>query len=265
MNNFTGQLIRIKDIAAMFYKSGKVTDTLVIYGRGAPVTPDNGNLPEATILNDYPVDLLVPDYIGTGRSGGKCTPLNCIKTFLVLYEQLQQGGVATNFYQNKKMRLKYRRIICIGRSFGGTYIPLLPRYNSQITELGLIFPAIDNPSCGSISGEESNQDFMNAMLGDGYKYLYRGITRKVWQEHLEGHDNLLPAMNIEYLEKSRLFIGHGKEDQLIHYSKSEKYFKLLQQKLNKNQSAFVLYPGSGHDNQTAINALKDCLNWFEVN
>lgn len=249
----------------MYYRSGKMTDTLVIYGRGAPVAPDNGNLPEAVVLNEYSVDMLVPDYIGNGRSGGRFMPLNCIKTFLILFEQIQKGCIATNYYQKQKFRLKYRRIIFVGRSFGGTYVPLLPRYNPQITDLAVIFPAIDNPSCGSIPGEESNQDFMNAMLQDGYRYLYRGIGSQIWQDHLEGKDDLLPAMNIKYLKYCRIFIGHGKKDTLIHYSKSAKYFQLLQAKLKKDQSTLVLYPQSGHDNQTAIDALRDCLDWFKVN
>lgn len=249
----------------MYYLSGKITDTLVIYGRGAPVVPDNGNLPEAIILNEYPVDMLVPDYIGNARSGGICTPLNCIKTFLILFEQIQKGCLATNYYQKQKIRLKYRRVIFVGRSFGGTYVPLLPRYNPQITDLAVIFPAIDNPSCGSVPGEESNQDFMNAMLHDGYRYLYRGICDQIWQDHLEGKDDLLPAMNIKYLQNSRIFIGHGKKDRVIHFSKSEKYFQLLQEKLEKNQSTLVLYPKGGHENQTAIDALRDCLKWFLIN
>lgn len=267
MRDYKARLIRINDIAGMLYRSKKVSQNLVIYGLGAPVVPDSGNLPDAPIIMQLDVDLFVPDYIGYGRSDGICTPLNCIKTFLNLYKWFTKGCVVINEYERLKLKLKYGRIIFMGRSFGGTYIPLLPKFNPEIKELCLIYPAVDNKSCGSIPGEESNEDFMRAMRFDGYHHLYRGILSKKWQEHLEGRDGISPMDNIGYLTNTRLFIGHGKKDKCIHYSKSVTYFQKIigQFPATKDQFKLKLYPNVGHNLATSNQAVKDCLEWFGLN
>lgn len=242
------------------------TDIAVVYGLGAPVVPDSGNLPDAPYILKYPVDLFVPDYIGYGRSGGVFTPKNCIKTFLLLHKWLKKGCLGINHYENLKLGLKYKRIIFIGRSFGGTYVPLLPRYNPEIQELGLIYPAVDNASCGSVSGEETNEDFMRAMKSDGYRYLYRGIHSPDWTKHLNNEDGLSPMDNIKHLKKAKLFIGHGKQDKCIHYSKSQIYYrKILQSFPDKNDRfVFKLYPDSGHEPKTSNKATVDFLKWLKL-
>lgn len=250
----------------MFYSSGRKTDALVIYGLGAPVVPDSGNLPDAPIILNFDTDLLVPDYIGYGRSGGRFTPKNCIRTFLLLYEQLTNGCIAHNYYENIQIKLKYKRIIFIGRSFGGTYLPLLPRFNNKIGELGIIYPAVDNKSCGSIEGEESNEDFMRSMREDGYHYLYRGILNPIWSKHLINEDGLSPMDNIPYLSDARLFIGHGKEDRVIHFSKSVNYFEKIKGFFPDRLAQFKLnlYPETGHTFETSNPACQDLLKWLNV-
>jgi hypothetical protein len=266
MTNLTTQLISIDGISGMYYQQSSHPTTIVIYGLGAPVVPDSGTLFEAQSILKYQTDLLVPDYIGYGRSDGTCTPDNCIQTFLQLDEQLTQGCRGRNFYLNTEVQLKYSTIIYIGRSFGGTYVPLLPRYNPSITQLGIIFPAVDNASCGSIEGEESNEDFMRAMLEGGYKYLYRGIDQPVWQDHLQNADGLSPMDNIEHLAATRLFIAHGKQDACINYTKSEKYYQKILATLPDQADQFKLkiYENGGHNSQTASEACEDILNWFQI-
>ncbi len=266
MRAYSSKLVRINGIAGMFYSSGNATDTLVIYGIGAPIIPDTGYLPDAPVIMNFNVDLLVPDYIGYGRSNGICTPLNCIKTFLNLYHWITKGCIGINYYEKTKTNLHYKRIIFIGRSFGGTYIPLLPRFNPRITELGLIYPAVDNKSCGSIKGEETNEDFLRAFELDGYYHLYRGILSQKWRDHLQGKDNLSPMDNISYLKDAKLFIGHGKKDKCIHCSKSAIYYREIIKLFPNQKDQFRLnfYPKTGHNLQTSNQAVKDCLQWLKV-
>lgn len=179
---------------------------------------------------------------------------------------LEKGCIGLNHYENKRLKLFYPRIIFIGRSFGGSYVPLLPRFDKRIKELGLIYPAVDNKSCGSIKGEESNEDFIRAMKLDGYHHLYRGILSEGWKKHLNGEDGLLPIDNIDYLQSTRLFIGHGRKDRCIHYSKSVAYFQKIMERFpqRKNQFMLKLYPKTGHNPQTSNVAVKDFLNWLGV-
>lgn len=266
MRKYKAKLIRIGRIAGIFYKSKNLSKTLVIYGLGAPVIPDMGLLQDAPVIMDFDVDLLVPDYIGYGRSDGVFTPLNCINTFLNLYQKLTKGCLGINYYENLKIELKYERIIFIGRSFGGTYVPLLPRYNPKITELGIIYPAVDNKSSGDIKGEESNEDFMRAMKFDGYHYLYRGISSKIWKKHLVNQDGLSPMDNIEFTSKAKLFIAHGEKDTCINFTKSVVYYNKILDMFpeKKEQFKLNLYPNSGHTFETSNPACRDFLNWLRI-
>lgn len=263
---YTTKLLKVGKVAGMFYKNNISTDTLVIYGIGAPLVPDSGSLPDAPIILSFKTDLFVPDYIGYGRSDGRCTPKNCIKTFLLLYDAFIKGCTAVNSYENYSTHLQYKRIIFIGRSFGGTYIPLLPRFNPHITELGLIYPATDNVSCGSMPNEESNEDFMRAMSQDGYKYLYRGILSPVWIDHLQNKDGFAPIDNVQFLKNAKVFIGHGKRDICINYAQSVKYFKKIQKTfpLQTDQYVLKLYPKTGHTSATSHQAVHDFLTWLQV-
>lgn len=259
------QLIRINMIAGGLYRGINKSNTLIIYGLGAPVPPDNGNLPDAPIIINNGIDIFVPDYIGYGRSDGVFTPMNCIKTFLYLYKEFKKGCIGKNSYLKDRIKLKYQRIIFIGRSFGGTYIPLLPRFNSDINELAVFYPVVDSKSCGSVKGEETNKDFLKSMKYDGYYHLYRGILNNIWKDHLENKDDLSPMDNIKYLKNVKLFIGHGKKDKCVNFSKSVKYFNNIS-KFYPNNCNFklVLYPNGDHSDKTTKKAIVDFLKWLKI-
>lgn len=263
---YQASLQKIGDIAGMHYTHKRVSDTVIIYGIGAPIPPDNGTLPDAGVLMQYDTDIFVPDYIGYGRSDGRFTPLNCIKTFLLLYDAFSKGCVAQNAYAHKSIRFQYKRIIVIGRSLGGTYVPLLPRFNQQIKELAIFCPVVDSKSCGSVPGEESNADFLRSMREDGYYHLYRGIRSPIWEKHLANEDDLSPMDNMHYLARAKLFIAHGKKDTCVHYTKSVRYHNELLQLFPERSKEFLLklYPNGDHGPTTTNQAASDFMEWLEV-
>lgn len=258
---YISKLFRIGKIAGMYYNAENKTDSIVVYGIGAPIPPDDGKLPDAQILLKHGMDIFVPDYLGYGRSGGKFTPLNCIKTFLTLYKAFIEGCTGWNHYDNTKKHFRYKRVIFIGRSLGGTYVPLLPRFNKQIDKLAIFCPVVDSKSCGEVKGEETNETFLRSMKIDGYKYLYRGIRDRVWKKHLENKDDLSPMDNIKHLKNARLFIAHGKKDLCVHYSKSVKYYKKILKVLPNKRSEIVLklYAEGDHGPSTTNQAAKDLM------
>lgn len=263
-SQYSTQFYKINDIAGMFYSKHKSADTIVVYGIGAPIPPDNGTLPDAPYILNYPVDLFVPDYIGYGRSNGIFTPLNCIKSFIDLYTAFINGCVAANSYSQTVKKFKYKRVIFIGRSFGGTYIPLLPRFNKNIQELAILCPVVDSGSCGTILGEETNEDFLRSMRVDGYHHLYRGILNPEWNSHLENKDDLSPMDNIAHLSSAKLFIAHGKKDKCVSYIKSVKYFEKITNKFanKKEQFKLNLYPQGEHGSTTTNAAIIDFFDWL---
>lgn len=266
MIDLKSNLLKIGNIVGTWYTHPLFADSVVVYAQGAPVLPDGGSLPDALSIVSHGVDLFVPDYLGYGRSGGKFTPLNCVKTLLSLYDGLSQGCVGTNDYEELKLKLKYKRVIFIGKSFGGNYVALLPKFNKKITEIGLIYPAVENKSQGEIEGEETNKQFFSSMEKDGYCHLYRGILTQEWKNHFEGLDKLSAIDNVEYLGDVRLFIGHGKQDKCIHYSKSIKYYKKVLATFPKNKAQFKLklYAVGDHGPSTSNRAVGDFLTWLGV-
>lgn len=262
--DYSSKLYRVGVIAGMFYSCSRKTNTVVVYGIGAPTVPDNGNLPDAPYFMQFGVDVFVPDYIGFGRSDGVFTPKNCIKTFLDLYKVFKSGVVGKSYYDDTEKHFKYKRVIFVGRSLSGAYIPLLPIFNNEIQELALFCPAVDQRAQGTVKGEETNEDFMRSMREDGYHHLYRGILRKEWLVHLENGDGLSPMDNIDYLSGAKLFIGHGKKDKCIHYSKSEKYYEKLLKRFpdRRGQFKLKLYDDGDHGPSTTNKAVVDFMKWL---
>ena len=273
MKNFKTQLIRIKGIAGMFYKvPGRNTHRIVIYGIGAPLPPDSGNLSDANHILDFDVDLFVPDYIGYGRSEGKFTPKNCIKTFLLLHKEFIKGCKTMNRYEQKTSELTYKELFFIGRSFGGAFVPLLPRYNNTIKNLCLLYPVVDpltwirHSDGDALTQEETSDDFIKTMIHDGYKYLYRGIMSKIWLNHFKNKDGLSPMENIKFLKKAKLFIGHGQNDIRINPIHSMKYHKMIINKFPERINQFMLrvYKNGDHSQKTSNKAVRDFLTWMRV-
>lgn len=265
-SNFNYRLLRVNNIAGGLYtpREAKKANILVIYGIGAPISPDNGNLPDAPVITNHGLDIFVPDYIGYGRSDGVFTPQNCINTFLQLYDNFRSGTLGSSSYDSLNIEMQYNRIIFIGRSLGGTYVPLLPRFNSKISELAIFCPVVDSKSCGSIPGEETNEQFLRSMREDGYHHLYRGVLEPVWIDHLENRDDLSPMDNIAFLQNAKLFIGHGTKDPVVHYSKSIKYLEQIQQTFPTKMQSFKLnlYENGGHGQTTTNPAAEDFLTWL---
>ncbi|HET9946454.1 MAG TPA: prolyl oligopeptidase family serine peptidase [Patescibacteria group bacterium] len=257
---------KIGKIAGMHYTKKKKPDTLIIYGIGAPIPPDNGTLPDAKIIYQFEVDIFVPDYIGFGRSDGRFTPKNCIQTFIILFHAFSKGYWAKNAYDNSKVFLQYKRIIFIGRSLGATYVPLLPRFCPEIKEIAIFCPVVDSKSCGSVQGEESNEDFLRSMKQDGYYHLYRGILTKEWENHLENKDDLSPMENISFLKDAKLFIGHGKKDVCVNFTKSEVYYQKIIQMFpqKKHEVVLKIYPKGDHGPTTTNKAVFDFLMWLKL-
>ena len=125
--------VRIGSIGGMYYSCGKKASKIIVYAPGGPTVPDNGSWPDAPYILKRGIDLFVPDYIGFGRSDGKFTPKNCIRTLLVLFENFKMGCGGISYYHSQKYIFKYQDVLFVGRSLGGAYVPLLPRFNKNIT------------------------------------------------------------------------------------------------------------------------------------
>lgn len=266
--NYKTQFLKIGQISGMHYTiPGRKTKRIVVYGIGAPLPPDDGKLNDADVILSYDTDLYVPDYIGYGRSDGRFTPMNCIRTFLNLYDALTSGCTAVCSYAGLKQKLQYNAIYFMGRSFGGTYALLLPRFNKEIKNICSIFPVVNWRNIGKTKDhpEETVEGFYKAMREDGYQYLYRGILDSIWEKHLTGKDDLNPIDNIRHLRNANMFIGHGKKDINIYYGNSVDYYRKILNIFpeNKNQFRIKLYPFD-HSKKTSNRSAADYLEWAGI-
>lgn len=243
-NTIITKLETIGDIRGVFYsKSKKKSKSLILYAKGAPTLPDDGELEDSEIILDFDIDIFVPDYLGYGRSNGIFTPQNCIKTFISLNSHFK------NYYQN---------IYFVGFSFGGAIVSLLPKFNKEINNLCLISPILDYGAQGSKSGEETIDDFFRTMEHAGYKHLYRGIAKKVWRDHFSNKDKLYPKHNIKHLSDKKVFLSHGRKDSVIHYAKTVSFYNSLHTAFPENENNFRLnIYDHGHDKKTRLLALHD--------
>ena len=183
---------------------------------------------------------------GGCRSDGVFTPKNCIKTLLTLFDGFRKGCKGVSYYEGKKLELKYSKVLFVGKSLGGAYVPLLPKFDKNINELAVFCPAVDQSEQGVVSDEETNGGFMREMESGGYYHLYRGVLgKRTWWKHLEDKDGLSPMDNIACLGEAKMFIAHGKKDKCIHYSKSVKYYERIMKIYPGKGRQFVLrlYPG----------------------
>jgi esterase/lipase len=266
--DFKFKIIKIGKITGVYYTCGKKTDTILVWAIGGPTVPDNGDLSVAPIILEQGIDVFVPDYLGFGRSDGIFTPENCIKTLLFVYKSFDEGTYGISYYDDSKINLKYKKIIFVGKSLGGAYVPLLPKFNSKITNIAVFCGAVDQSEQGKIDGEETNEDFVRTIEKGGYKYLYRGFVenKKLWWKHLKDIDGLSPMDNIKYLKNAKVFIGHGKKDECIHYSKAENYYNKIIGKYPNRMSQFKLklYLSGDHGKSTTLKAIRDFLDWIRI-
>jgi fermentation-respiration switch protein FrsA (DUF1100 family) len=266
--NYQFKTIKIGKIVGTYYSCGQKTGTILVWAIGGPTIPDNGKLEEAPFILQKGIDLFVPDYLGFGRSDGVFTPKNCINTLLSVYKHFKNGVDALGSYDNSKLRLKYERVIYIGKSLGGAYVPLLPRFNKDINVIGVFAGAVDQSEQGKIIPEESNEDFVRTIEKGGYKHLYRGFmkNKNLWLDHLYDLDGLSPMDNIKYLKNVKLFIAHGVKDDIVHYSKAVRYFEAVKKMFpHKNgEYKLKLYNDGDHGGSTTVRATKHFLNWIGV-
>lgn len=259
-------LIKIGGIAGNLYTRGSRKDTVVVYGKGAPGVPDSGNIDIAPTVLARNLDLFVPDYIGFGRSDGRFTPMNCINTFLELNKSLKEGCTGIDYGSMAEFRLKYKRVVNIGASFGGRFLPILPKFDKSVKEIGILYSAMDVSSYGNLGmPEEKISDFMRVMRKAGYYHMYRGITGKEWKKHWANKDDLAPVNNIEYLKDIKVFLAHGMLDDDINYVRSKQYYDKIAEAFPKKAGKTLvlkLYRNGGHGSTTGIPAIKDYLRWI---
>ncbi len=248
-------------LVASYARSGNPNGTLVIVAIGAPNAVDIDSLRNADLLTAAGYDVLVPDYYGFARSGGRFTPQNSIKTLLDA-RKYAMGGEWTVAYSGESKILEYSNIVFLGLSYGGGVVPLLPKFCPEIDTIGLFYPVTDYRSFGKRGvKEETVEDFLRA-LKTGFRPLYRGIDDPVWTRQFDDALRLTPMLETAYLKNVRVFLAHGTEDESIYYKKTAEYAAKLRSEFPRNDIEYREYPGLQHGFSTMLPATEDFIRFL---
>ncbi len=255
------KVLRFWKLVWTYYKSKIKTGTLIIVAIWAPNLMDIDSLRNADILTNAWYDVVTPEYYGFCRSLGRFTPKNSIKT-LIDTKNFFTNWVATDVYSWEKVKLKYKKFIFIGMSYGWWVVPLLPQFDKTINNIALFYPVIDyNSFWKRWVTEETVEDFLNS-IKRWFKKIYSWINLPIWTKHFQDKTDLIPINNIKYLKNTNIFLAHGTEDKSIYYKKTREYYEKLKNYNIKWNYIYKEYIWLWHWTDTMRKASYDFVEWL---
>ena len=255
-------LLKFWDLVWWFYKSSKKTDTMVVVALWAPGLFDIDNLRESDILLDAWYDIIVPEYYWFCRSSWIFTPKNCVKTLLDTKENFTNGE-QLDIYSWEKYKNNYNNFIFIGFSFGWAVVWCLPKFDSEIKSIAMIYPVLDYSTLWKKwVKEETAKDFID-VINRWFWNIYRGYDLSVWHEQFNDKLWLTPSENISYMKDVNLFISHGYEDESLYYKRTKEYYEKLKGLFPKWNYLYKEYKWSWHDIITMKKSIIDLINFIK--
>lgn len=223
-------LVKINQVVGHLYQLAKPADSVVIYLKGGPSLGDDGNSILWPITKKHKYDLFIPDYIGYCRSAGDFNFKSCVNTISESENFIRGKAKGLNTLTGQELYLNYKNIILVGSSWGGAIAPFINKYGqSSIQTVILIKPVTDWSTQGKTSFPEENTDQTNQYILNAWLNIYHNYQDSEWPKIFKG---LAPELNpIEHsslLKNNKVIIIHGKQDETIHYSKSQSYYQTLQ-------------------------------------
>jgi len=221
-------------------ENGKFKDYLM-FCYGCPSHPFDHNSAITQSLIDEGYILIYPSYIGTWESDGICTIENAVDTLKEVITNLKkESGIELR--SNDQVFWKYKPPILIGGSFGGSVVLVTGAKLKEISTIVALAPVINFKNHAQGIYEEQDLNKTWNIIQKGWKYLWR-IKKENWNKLIQGKLDLNPDEYLEELQDKNLFLIHGKNDKVVHYSRSKEFFKLL--KLN-NKNKLLLIENKGH-------------------
>src|SRR3990167_7002200 len=116
---------KYKDVVGAAYHN-KGNEAGVIFCAGGPFMGDNGMNPLfSEISKEHGISIIVPDYLGSGRSGKDIFDIkNSVETIAQCEEFLVGNKSFRNCWENTDEKLNLNEIFIVGHSWGGTMASL---------------------------------------------------------------------------------------------------------------------------------------------
>lgn len=237
--------VRYGDLVAAYHKDEEKNNKyLAIMASGAPCSWYIDWYNHAQVFFDNGYDVLAPDYYWFGRSYWAFTPENCVKTYTDTFESVKSWDF-TDVFSREEFKMNYERIIFVWSSFWGWILPILPKYNDEIDNIVLLAPALSYKDSWKIWYKEETVEEFTWVIKRGFENLYRWYDLPEWDDHFADEAWLTPILETDVLEGKNVFIVHWTSDEIIHYSRSQKYFDDLSDNREWNFS-YLEIEDAGH-------------------
>ncbi|MCA9371383.1 alpha/beta fold hydrolase [Candidatus Woesebacteria bacterium] len=201
----------------------------IILCKGGPSMGDDGKKEiYSKISSKLGYSVIVPDYLGSGRSGGlNFTIHSSVKTISIIEEMLVKNDAYVDCWSNTKRKLNIKHILLLGSSWGGTMVGLYFHFYPQscIQNIVTVAGVLDyNDTEAKKYGQETDREFW-AQITNGWKYYYRNVERSDWKPLVLQSDSSFNPMNhMATLQHKRVLLVHGTKDKVVSWQRSREYY-----------------------------------------
>ena len=232
--------LKSKNIAYDLYLPKKSNSKVVLYVPGLPGHPRKKTLGEIFAASGF--TFFEMRFPGSWESDGKFTIDNCVKSLEEAYGFIQKG-TGIELRRDTRKEWAHNQIIFLGSSFGGGVI--LSSYIKDPLTFVLLAPVTKLKHIkDSLLILPSGDDDLFHLLSEGYSNVYRGLTKKDWENFLNEKTLLSPKNNLNNLKNKKLLFVQGTDDDVIQSTHTVEYVKELQDK--QIDAKCVSVSGAGH-------------------
>jgi acetyl esterase/lipase len=241
---------KFKDVVGSVYHN-EGNKTGVIFCAGGPFMGDNGMNPLfSEIAKELGISIIVPDYLGSGRSGKEIFDIkNSVETIAQCEEFLFDRKSFKNCWENRDETLSFEEIILVGHSWGGTMCSLYFKFfpQSKIQKAVFLAGALDYDEFVTQEyGGETDEEFWQ-QIQNGWTYYYRNILNSDWKDLVLGtskENN--PLHNTTYLKGRKIFLIHGSKDNIISSDRSKIFYEKYVKQNGEENISFKVEPLDHH-------------------
>lgn len=219
---------------------------LVIRLWWAPSLPSDKQK-EAAVLSKKGFDIVVPDYYGYGRSSGYFNVKNCIQTAYDTLQTFRQQIPVVSVYSPEELLLPYYdEIVIVWASYGWWIAAAMPKFDEQLKEIVLLYPALDRMNRNEHGYPEStDEDFLREYLL-GYKNVYTIQDGIDPYDALLWYDTMFSSSELWHLSETKVFVWHGSADDVIWCGRSRQLVDDLRQMNPDGNYHYAEYYGLWH-------------------
>ncbi len=205
-----------KEIVAEFLPPMRKSNKVAILCGGMPGYPARKEL--MFFLAEKNFWVFSPRYRGSWESDGSFLEKSPHLDVIDVMDSLSSGF--TDLWNNKKYKIKDPRIYLIGSSFGGP-AAILASKDTRVKKIIALSPVVDWRVKSKIEPLDWLGKFTRVAFGNGYRF-----RQKDW-DRLKSGTFYNPVSELGGLDRSKIYIIHAKDDEVVPIKPVIKFAKAL--------------------------------------